>query len=54
MRTLRLFLVVLAFLLFPGIAWAVGPHGPYFGFPDACGACHVAHAAYASPLIINR
>ena len=45
--------MILAFLLFPGIAWAVGPHGPYLGSPDACGACHVSHAAYCEPLVIR-
>lgn len=48
---LKAFLIVVAFLLFPGAAWALGPHGPYFGNPDACGACHVAHVAYSEPLI---
>lgn len=43
-------LAFLSFLLLTQAAWALGPHGPYFENPDACAACHVAHAAYSVPL----
>lgn len=53
MRKMRTLVLLCAFLLLPGTAMALGPHGPYFGAPDGCAACHVVHAAYSAPLMIN-